>query len=63
MKIKGNLTGKVVVVTGASSGIGQQYSDPEKMLQPEEMTLAIITAMEMPEKIAFNTMVVRPVNS
>lgn len=41
----------------------QQYSDPEKMLQPEEMALAIITAMEMPEKIAFNTMVVRPVNS
>ena len=41
----------------------QQYSDPEKMLQPEEMALVIITAMEMPEKIAFNTMVVRPVNS
>ena len=37
----------------------EQYSDPEKLLQPEEMALAIITAMELPEKIALNTLVAR----
>lgn len=40
-----------------------QYSDPAKMLTPDEMAQAVISVMEMPEKIAVNTLVVRPVNT
>lgn len=40
-----------------------QYSDPDKMLTPDEMAQAVISVMEMPEKIAVNTLVVRPVNT
>ncbi len=40
-----------------------QYSDPAKMLTPDEMAQAIISVMELPEKIAVNTLVVRPVNT
>ena len=40
-----------------------QYSDPAKMLTPDEMAQAVISVMELPEKIAVNTLVVRPVNT
>ena len=41
----------------------QQYSDSEKMLTPEEMAQAVISIMELPEKISVNTFVVRPLNT
>ena len=41
----------------------QQYSDSEKMLTPEEMARAVISIMELPEKISVNTFVVRPLNT
>ena len=40
-----------------------QYSDPAKMLTPDEMAQAVISVMELPEKIAVNTLVVRLVNT
>ena len=41
----------------------QQYSDSSKMLTADELASTVVYAIELPENIAVNTLVVRPSNT
>ena len=41
----------------------QQYSDKSKMLAPDELASTVVYAMELPENVSVNTLVVRPSNT
>ena len=41
----------------------QQYSDKSKMLTADELAATVVYAIELPENIAVNTLVVRPSNT
>lgn len=41
----------------------QQYSDKSKMLTPDELASTVVYAMELPENVSVNTLVVRPSNT
>lgn len=41
----------------------QQYSDKSKMLTADELASTVVYAMELPENVSINTLVVRPSNT